>query len=69
MKCNIGLKNRVWRFVAGLLIVLISLIYIFNYSGNIALGAVVALIGVISLLEGVFGYCLLHGLRGTQDMR
>ncbi|MBI2584049.1 MAG: DUF2892 domain-containing protein [Candidatus Aenigmarchaeota archaeon] len=65
MKCNIGRKNRIGRFIGGL--VILSLALYFNQ--NLIVSGIGAIIGIITVLEGITGYCVVHGLRGTRDMR
>ncbi|MFA4820065.1 MAG: YgaP-like transmembrane domain [Candidatus Aenigmatarchaeota archaeon] len=65
-KKNIGPKNRIARLVAGIILILLSLIY---FDANKILSAVGIILGIIFLLEAAFSYCLLHGIRGTKDMR
>jgi hypothetical protein len=50
MKCNVGATDRLVRIIAGLIILLLGLIYR-NWWG---------LIGLIPLLTGVFRFCPLY---------
>lgn len=62
---NIGQKNRAGRAIIGALLIAASLIKI-----DSGLPAYIGLaVGTIFVLEAVFSYCLLHGVRGTNDMR
>lgn len=60
---NIGPKNRIARLIAGLILISASLYYSNNWSiiGDI--------LGAILVLESIFSYCIIHGIRGTKDMR
>ena len=50
MKCNVGATDRLVRIIAGLIILLLGLIYR-NWWG---------LLGLIPLLPGVFRFCPLY---------
>jgi len=62
---NIGPKNRTARLLAGVILILLGLMFL--NQGVLPLIGIV--LGVIFILEAVFSYCILHGLRGTKDMR
>ncbi len=65
MKKNIGPKNRLSRIIIGLVIIAIAL--------HIGLSNVISwpivVVGIVVLLEGLFSYCVVHGAKGTCDMR
>ena len=50
MKCNVGATDRLVRIIAGLVILLLGLVYK-NWWG---------LVGLIPLLTGIFRYCPLY---------
>lgn len=65
LKKNIGPKNRIARLVAGLLLVLAGLFYL--DQSNLSLAGIA--LGIILILEAAFSFCVVHGIRGTKDMR
>ena len=68
-RCNIGPRNRIGRAVGGIVILALSLLYWIYYGGNILVTAIGIIIGFIMLLEAAFAYCIMHGLKGTKNMR
>lgn len=60
---NIGPKNRIARLIAGMILIIVSIYYPNNLS---TIGIV---LGVIFLAEALLSYCIIHGIRGTKDMR
>ena len=63
---NIGLKNRAARIVAAALLFAIAGLY---FSAENIWVWIAVILGVIFLLEGLFSFCILHGIRGTREMR
>ena len=61
---NIGKKNRQGRALIGAFLIAISLI---NYREPLAYAGLA--IGALFVLEAIFSFCLIHGIRGTKDMR
>jgi hypothetical protein len=66
VKPNIGPKNRVARLIAAALLFAIAGLY-YDLS-NPWVWVAIAL-GLVMVFEGLFSYCIFHGLRGTKDMR
>ncbi|GEM_PF-2168212 len=63
---NIGPKNRLARLVAA--IILFALAYYYYDAAN-PLVWLAAILGIIFLAEAASSFCVLHGIRGTKDMR
>lgn len=63
---NIGTKNRIARLVAGIVLVVLGLMYLSQSQIPSIIGIV---LGVIFLLEAAFSYCIVHDVRGAKDMR
>jgi len=72
-KCNIGPWNRKLRFAFGAAFLLLSLFIFLATSGlpkYYRLGLIVPLfLGYLGILEGLLSFCVMHGLRGTRDLR
>ncbi len=74
-RCNIGTKGRAQRIAFGVLAIIFSL----GLWGLIRLNAgpsayVLVLFlplfaGFVSLFEGLLGFCVVYGVRGTYDLR
>ena len=62
---NIGPKNRTARLLAGIILILFSL----TFMNRGILQVVGIAVGIILILEAVFSFCIVHGIRGTKDMR
>ncbi|MFQ5950635.1 MAG: YgaP-like transmembrane domain [Candidatus Geothermarchaeales archaeon] len=73
--CNIGPWNRLWRGVAGVLFLFLAVGSVFLLMSTGAprfyrLGVFFPLfLGSVMVLEATLGWCVLHGWRGTKDMR
>ncbi len=73
--CNIGPKGRVQRGLFGILAVVFSV----GVWGIIRLNMLSSLwvlllflplfAGFVSILEALFGFCVMYGTRGTYDLR
>lgn len=62
---NIGPKNRTARLIVGIILIILSLIF---YNSKVF--SIIGLaLGIIFILEAIFSYCIVHGIRGTKDMR
>lgn len=66
LKKNIGPKNRAARLIAGLLL-LVAAAYYFDKS--LFAGIVCIVAGTVLILESILSFCIVHGIRGTKDMR
>lgn len=66
MKRNIGPKNRIARLVAGIVLIVLGLLYL---NQNQIASPVAIVVGIVLILEAAFAYCIVHGIRGTKDMR
>lgn len=58
MKKNLGVFERVARFVGGLILIYIALVYV----SNIFLRAILSILGIIGIVEAVISYCGLKEL-------
>lgn len=65
---NIGPKNRTVRTVLGV-ILSISGFYLFTVRQDVVLALVAGLFALIFFWEAAKGYCIVHGILGTKDMR
>ena len=63
---NIGHKNRAARLAAGIVLVAAGAL---SFNGQPIIAAASVMLGVILLLEAASSCCIIHGLRGTKDMR
>ena len=62
---NIGPKNRTARLLTGIILILFSLTFM-----NLGVLPLIGIaVGIILILEAVFSFCIVHGIRGTKDMR
>ena len=66
MKCNIGKKNRYMRGVLGLILLIASLIV---FRLNFPISFVLGILGIVMISEAYFGYCVIHGIHKSKDMR
>jgi general stress protein CsbA len=64
MRPNIGTPDRLIRLALG--IVLLAAGTYVTYRANVWLGAIVVLIGAISVLEAAYGWCALYALLGKN---
>ena len=62
MKHNIGIGDRVVRFLGGILFIFAG---VFVLRNNLAQGILLVL-GIIAVLESFFGYCYLYRLFGIN---
>lgn len=62
---NIGPANRVIRLVAGLIVLLVS--YLNLYSSPVWFAGII--VGLFLVFESLSGWCVWHGLRGSEDKR
>jgi hypothetical protein len=62
---NVGLLDRVARLVVGS--VLAAAQYYFKVGG--LLGGMIFWLGVVTVIEGILGYCFLYGLFGGSTKR
>lgn len=67
IKQNVGLLDRITRTFLGGLLVAVKLV--FQYGGWV--GTLLLGVGLLWIVEGVLGYCLLYGVFGwsTQPRR
>jgi len=63
MKCNIGKNNRIARIITGILFVV--MFFFIPYPVSLILLA----IGILTLAEGLSGYCIYHAIRKSKDSR
>ena len=63
MKCNIEKNNRIARISTGILF--IAMFFFIPYPISMILLA----IGIITLAEGLSGYCIYHAIRKTKSKR
>jgi len=63
---NIGPINRIARLLAGVILIAAGF---YLYGQKPILPFALALIGIIMILEAAGSYCIIHGIRGTKDMR
>lgn len=64
MKQNIGPKNKAARALIGAALIDLSALFFPNTLSWIGFA-----LGTIFVLESIFSYCVVHGVRGTKDMR
>ena len=61
---NIGPINRIGRIVVGIILGLLSFYHLQMPWQIIGTG-----LGILMVIEGIFGFCAWHTYRGTKDMR
>ena len=61
---NIGPINRTGRMAIGVLLAILSFYYLQMPWQLIGTG-----LGILMIVEGIFGFCVWHTYRGTKDMR
>ena len=62
---NIGPKNGTARLHTGIILILFRLTFM-----NIGVLPLIGIaVEIILILEAVFSFCIVHGIRGTKDMR
>jgi hypothetical protein len=64
MRPNIGARDRMIRFGIGVILSAVG-IYV-TYWINIWVGALVVLIGAFSILEALYGWCVIYALLGKN---
>ncbi|OPY25758.1 MAG: hypothetical protein A4E28_02982 [Methanocella sp. PtaU1.Bin125] len=64
MRPNIGARDRMIRFGIGI-VFLAAGIYV-TYRVNLWAGALIAIIGALSVLEAVYGWCAIYALLGKN---
>ena len=63
---NIGPINRAARLIVGAFLIALGL---FKLGNNPYLPYILGGLGIILILEAIGSFCIIHGLRGTKDMR
>ena len=58
MKKNLGVFERLTRFVGGLILIYLAFVYV----SNSLLRAILSILGIISIVEAVISYCGLKEL-------
>lgn len=66
MECNVGGVDRIIRIVIGILLILLT-IGLGIYSQ--LMGILISLVGLIMLVTGISGYCLLYKILGVNTCK
>lgn len=65
LRQNVGPLDRITRLILGSILVVMQ--YFFKIGG--LLGGVILWLGVLTVIEGIWGYCFLYGLFGWSTKR
>ncbi|MDH4261653.1 MAG: DUF2892 domain-containing protein [Spirochaetia bacterium] len=68
IKKNMGSKERMIRISVGLILAGTGIFYFGGKNGEI-LGVVIALLGLLPLISGLFNYCPLYAARWFKDKK